>query len=125
MDELIERIRTAQDKMLEKKMTANTVVLNGKKYGCLFEPGFHPSICGLTAELANLPDNMDFIVQYRVPQPKTNADKLRSMTDEELAGFLTTDDMCGLICGDPLACEGQCKQKMLDWLKKEADDDEP
>jgi len=48
----------------------------------------------------------------------TNGDRIRSMSDEELADFIT-DDMCGLICGDPLACEGQCKQKMLDWLKEE------
>jgi hypothetical protein len=51
----------------------------------------------------------------------SNGDRLRSMNDEELADFIT-DDMCGLICGDPLACEGQCKQKMLDWLKQEAKD---
>ena len=121
MDELIERIRTAQDKMFEEKLTANTVVLNGKKYGCLFELGYRPSICGLTAELANLPDNMDFIVQYRVPQPKTNYDRLRAMIDEELAEFLTTEDMCELICAPaPPHCDGQCKQKMLDWLRQEA-----
>lgn len=48
---------------------------------------------------------------------RTNGDKVRAMSDEELADFIT-DDMCGLICGDPLACEGQCKQKMLDWLKE-------
>ena len=47
-----------------------------------------------------------------------NGDVIRSMSDEELADFIT-DDMCGLLCGDPLACEGQCKQKMLDWLKEE------
>jgi hypothetical protein len=124
MDELIERIRTAMDKMWEEKLTANTVVLNGKKYGCLFELGFTPSICGLTAELGNLPDNMDFIVQHRYPEtePATNGDRIRSMDDENLADFFT-DDMCGLICGDPLACEGQCKQKMLDWLREEAKDD--
>lgn len=52
------------------------------------------------------------------PKPITNADRIRSMSDEELADFIT-DNMCGLICGDPLACEGQCKQKMLDWLKEE------
>ena len=53
-----------------------------------------------------------------------NGDVIRSMSDEELAEFIT-DDMCGLICGDPLECEGQCKQKMLDWLKREVRDDEP
>jgi hypothetical protein len=111
MDELIERIRTAQEKMLEEKLTANTFVLNGKKYGCLFEFGYRPSICGLTAELANLPDNMDFIVQYRVPQPKTNADRIRSMSDEELADWLVMNG------------NGEDYKTWLDWLKQEAKDD--
>ena len=48
----------------------------------------------------------------------TNADRIRAMTDEELADFIT-DDMCELLCGSPMVCEGQCKQKMLDWLKQE------
>lgn len=51
----------------------------------------------------------------------SNADRLRSMTDEELAEFLTTEDMCELICAPaPPHCDGQCKQKMLDWLRQEA-----
>jgi hypothetical protein len=124
MDELIERIRTAQDKMLEEKLTANTVVLNGKKYGCLFELGFRPSICGLTAELANLPDNMDFIVQYRVPQPKTNADRIRSMTDEELAEWLAAHNERSAVCPNFGAhgCQASCIQCWLKWLRQEADD---
>ena len=55
---------------------------------------------------------------YR-PKP-SNGDRLRAMTDEELAE-LVTDDMCELLCGAPLVCEGQCKQKMLDWLRQEAE----
>ena len=50
---------------------------------------------------------------------RTNADCVRAMTDEELADFIT-DDLCELLCGAPLVCEGQCKQKMLGWLKQEA-----
>ena len=51
----------------------------------------------------------------------SNADRIRGMTDEELAKFLTTEDMCELICSPaPPHCDGQCKQKMLDWLKQEA-----
>ena len=50
----------------------------------------------------------------------TNADRIRSMTDEGLAEFLTSEDMCELICSPaPPHCDGQCKQKMLDWLKQE------
>lgn len=53
-----------------------------------------------------------------IPKPITNADRIRAMSDEELAELLT-DDLCELLCGAPLVCEGQCKQKMLDWLKEE------
>lgn len=52
-------------------------------------------------------------------KPISNSDRIRSMSDEELAN-LVTDDMCELLCGAPLVCEGQCKQKMLDWLRQEA-----
>ena len=53
-------------------------------------------------------------------KPMSNADRIRAMTDEELAEFLTTEDMCELICSPaPPHCDGQCKQKMLDWLKQE------
>lgn len=51
-------------------------------------------------------------------KPQTNGDSIRTMSDEELTDFIT-DDMCELLCGAPLACEGNCKQKMLDWLKQE------
>ena len=53
------------------------------------------------------------------PKPITNADRIRAMSDEELADFIT-EDLCELLCGAPLVCEGRCKQKMLDWLREEA-----
>lgn len=57
--------------------------------------------------------------------PMTNADKIRSMTDEKLAeslGILTdctqcmcknTDDSCNIV-------DGTCQKQWLDWLKEEA-----
>lgn len=51
----------------------------------------------------------------------SNADLIRGMTDEELADFLT-GDFCELLCGSPLFCGGQCKEKCLEWLKKEIDE---
>ena len=53
-------------------------------------------------------------------RPETNADKIRSMTDEELADFMT-DDFCELLCKLPTVCDGQCNLKLLQWLKKEAE----
>lgn len=48
---------------------------------------------------------------------KTNADRIRSMSDEELASFITSD-LCELLCGSPLSCDGDCGKKMLDWLRQ-------
>lgn len=68
-DELIRRILDAQEEMLKCEVEANTVVLNGRKYGKLFKDGFRPTIFGLKAEVANLPDEWDFLVQYVEPEP--------------------------------------------------------
>lgn len=56
-----------------------------------------------------------------IPAVTTNADRIRAMTDEELASF-TTSDLCELLCGSPLSCDGDCEKKMLDWLGQEVND---
>ena len=53
-----------------------------------------------------------------ITNPKTNADRIRAMTDEELAKYLdgVCHDLWQIFVKDP--------QKMwLDWLKEEAKDD--
>ena len=57
----------------------------------------------------------------------TNADKIRSMTNEELAEFLENDRdcyRCILKCkghdGKPIS-RAACMLKVLDWLKKEVE----
>ena len=58
----------------------------------------------------------------------TNADKIRSMTDEELANMLNMHE-CGRDCPvgefDKHKCymHESCYNCWLDWLKKEADND--
>ena len=62
------------------------------------------------------------------PTPKTNADRIRSMSDEELAelfGSIADDGKsCSLICGDLDKCkrnnsiERICKNHYLKWLKQ-------
>lgn len=47
--------------------------------------------------------------------PKTNADKIRSMTDEELAKKISGIESFALTCGG-----GWSPEKWLDWLKREA-----
>lgn len=49
---------------------------------------------------------------------KTNADRIRSMTDEELAKSIT-DDLCDRVCHSPLSCDGNCETQVLAWLKQE------
>lgn len=56
-----------------------------------------------------------------VMSPKTNADRIRAMSDDELARFIT-DDLCELLCGSPSVCDGQCEGKMLTWLKAPAEE---
>lgn len=57
------------------------------------------------------------------PMPLTNADRIRSMTDEELAELWWERVDCGE-CPVHKECKltGQdCKRLALDWLQKEAD----
>ena len=60
---------------------------------------------------------------------QTNADHIRSMTDEELAKWLDEDIGCCCYCSEderlknePLLkgekCDEQCKKHLLDWLKQ-------
>lgn len=115
--ELLDRILEAQTLLLDKKIEANTVILNSNKYSVFIEPGYRPTVFGMAVEFANLPLEHDFIVQYKT-RKTTNADRIRSMTDEELANCIT-DDLCDRVCHSPLSCDGNCKTQVLAWLKQE------
>ena len=55
----------------------------------------------------------------------TNADRIRNMSDEELAEFLAYNAYCEecYVEKDDSCCypDGTCKQKHLDWLQSEAE----
>ena len=64
-------------------------------------------------------------------KPFTNADRIRAMTDEELADWMTTYIFCTecmFFNDDTYTCNYEyryrkgCNGAMLDWLKKEVDD---
>jgi hypothetical protein len=126
--ELCDRILRAQEEMLKHEVEANTVILNGKKYGAIFKSGYRPSIFGMAAECESLPDDWDFIVQYREPKISTNADRLRAMSDEELAKFFpctasefschpgATNEDCKKVGG----WWHGCPQCWLQWLQSPA-----
>lgn len=48
---------------------------------------------------------------------KTNADRIRSMTDEELADFLFTNVGCIDCTMHGAGCSIDCEKWMLSWLK--------
>lgn len=60
-------------------------------------------------------------------EPLTNADRIRAMTDEELAKWfcdkVSCDCGCLAICKDCGWDDKSCTQAWLDWLKQEADND--
>ena len=89
--ELCEAILTAQEEMLKCKIDANSVTLNGRRYGKLIEncpPNMKPTIFGMTvkADYA-LPDDYDFLVQYEPPHPQTNDFIPREVAREKLCSM--------------------------------------
>ena len=56
---------------------------------------------------------------------KTNAERIRSMTDDELAEFLAYNAYCEecYVKKDDSCCypDGTCKQKHIEWLQSEAE----
>lgn len=116
--DLCERILAAQEEMLKHEVEANTVVLNGKKYAKLMKPGYRPTIFGMALEVdRSLPDDWDFIVQCREPQLATNADRIRAMSDEDLAETLCRVETDGRAYGP------SGKADWLEWLKSPAGGD--
>ena len=56
-----------------------------------------------------------------VDKPMTNADRIRTMSDAELAEWYGTHACC---MAEPLVCRkpgGSCRKCWLDWLKQEVD----
>lgn len=57
-----------------------------------------------------------------IANPKTNADRIRAMTDDELAEKLATYIECDMCPGWPVTCEEKCTKYWLDWLKQEVEE---
>ena len=124
-DDLMKSILTAQDEMLRCGIEANSVTLNGRKYGKLIEnlpPNMKPTIFGMAVKADyTLPDDYDFLAQYEPPQPQTNSDRIRMMTDEELARFIFIgcDGRKCIETDESESIPHQCERCWLDWLKQE------
>lgn len=63
---------------------------------------------------------------FNVSKPKTNCDRIRQMTDEELAELITNRLTCSMCCNNYEACItfAYCKDGVLEWLQTEAREDE-
>ena len=65
------------------------------------------------------------------PEPQTNADRIRAMSDEELAAFLERVhvDPCSACCDNLYWCrrnnapEPVCQKHFLKWLQQPAEED--
>jgi RNA polymerase subunit RPABC4/transcription elongation factor Spt4 len=59
------------------------------------------------------------------PRIITNADRIRAMTDEQIADAITADAFCGKVTGEIATVsdcgDRKCAECALQWLKKEAD----
>lgn len=129
-DELMKSILTAQEEMLKYKIEANSVTLNGRKYGKMIgncPPNMKPTIFGMSvkADYA-LPDDYDFLVQHEPPKPITNYERLICKTPEELAEWIgkVTAGGYGMCAPGHYDCTGKdsCAPCWLEWLKEEAQD---
>lgn len=82
----------------------------------------------VSAESRMIFDKAKEIAAEITAPPKTNADRIRQMTDEELVMTLDTDcnrcaktENCEL-CGDPVSY-GICVNGNIAWLKQEVSED--
>ena len=57
-------------------------------------------------------------------QAHTNADRIRNMTDEQLAEWLDLHGECNQCAYHPVQCKTECNEGHLKWLQKEAQEDD-
>lgn len=53
----------------------------------------------------------------------TNGDKIRHMTDEEIAEWLDLHGVCKQCAYNPALCKTECKEGYRKWLKQEVETD--
>ncbi len=59
-------------------------------------------------------------------QPKSNADRIRQMTDAELANMLDiydVEEVCDYCAKHNTCCHNHCYDGILEWLKQEVSED--
>ena len=56
-------------------------------------------------------------------KPLTNGDRIRAMTDEELAEWFDLHGECNQCAYHPAQCKTECNEGHLKWLKQEVSED--
>lgn len=124
-DALFRRILEAQELALKDEVEVNTIVLNGNKYGYIKEsPKYITTLFGMNVETENMPRDYDFLIQWRPEKPQTNGDRIRAMTDEELADFIASGIPSAVCKGTCVDDSDPCELCVLDWLKQKAEEGE-
>ncbi len=63
-------------------------------------------------------------IQSHIEAPKSNADRIRQMTDEELAEFLDNNGIdCDMCNKHPAQCDHECYCGIVEFLKSEVSED--
>lgn len=107
-------------------IVADSIIINGNMVYVPYVIDQHPAmICGLNAFVTkdDLPDGYSFAV-IESHRERTNAERIRSMSDEELAKFIGHNSLCDQIQNDNGAwCKKQsvCEGCLVEWLKQPAE----
>ena len=96
------------------------------KAGSICSKCNHRAYCAMGDEHNNDNATIKGCYLYSEQKTKTNADRIRAMTDEELADryfdkFFPYVPYCSIL--DECPEHDDCKTCLLDWLRQEANDD--
>lgn len=116
-DELWEELRAENPELIDKvdQRVAEIRSLE-KPRGC--PPDYNPGFCDDPDE--EICDRCWASWEKRKPK-HTNADRLRAMSDEELADWFVS--LGGEVCPFVGDCQHSCRQCWLDWLRQEVPDE--
>ena len=82
---------------------------------------------GVCNRAANLVEAVQNYEAEKCPYKKTNADRIRAMSDEELAEIISSNTLTGA-CNDfgipHKKCRHNCKECVLTWLQQPAKESE-
>lgn len=110
---------------MEKSRNSNTDIPGSKSPTRADVGGDSPKTCPKCGQPLKVEYGTGYCHKCRVivdPKPRTNGDRIRSMSDEELARFLNSVEVCE---NWPLercyrATDATCIACTLDWLKQPA-----